>query len=374
MRKLAIIHFNPVEIYPPVLNWLNYLSAHPDPPIEVRVYTMAPPQAISPFVPASANIRIVRAGHPGRKRALTRYWQYMLFYLRALLGLLFWRPGSVLYYETISSLPALLYKRYFNRKTRLLIHYHEYTTASEYTHGMVLSKYLHRIEKKMYQEAEWLSHTHEDRVAFFIEDMRQIRLPSVRILPNFPPVSWKTPLRAARAAGEPLRIVHVGALSLDTMYTREFVDWVIRQSGEVILDVFTNNASKEALDLVQTADDRFIRFRGAVDYLSLPEVLRCYHVGVSLYKGSIPNHVYSAPNKLFEYLACGLDVWFPHTLLGSHPYITRGTFPQVISLDFTALSAFDWRKATTRDGLTLHEPHWYCEMVLGDLYRQIISN
>lgn len=48
-----------------------------------------------------------------------------------------------------------------------------------------------------------------------------------------------------------------------------------------------------------------------INYSDLPGVIRAYDVGVILYNGHIANYVFNAPNKLFEYLACGLDVWSP---------------------------------------------------------------
>ena len=374
MRKLAVIHFNPIEIYPPVMNWLNYLSAHPEPGIRVNVYTMAPASGQQQFVPASKNIRIIRAGRLGKRPPAIRYLQYLLFYTRAFFGLLGWTPDKVLYYETISSLPALLYKKYFRRKTQLLIHYHEYTSIPEYQQGMSLTRHLHRMEKHLYASAAWLSHTNEDRIACFTRDLDGITLPPMRTLPNYPPGNWKKIIRPARAADAPLRIVYIGALSLDTMYTREFAEWVCRQSGSVVWDIYANNEGPGTLDFLRTAGENFIRLRGAVDYFSLPDVLRHYDVGVILYKGHIPNYVYNAPNKLFEYLACGLDVWFPDALRGSYDYITEGTYPRVLKLDFGALQQFDWRKAMARDGLSLNQPAWYCEDVLSALRQQVLDN
>ena len=42
-----------------------------------------------------------------------------------------------------------------------------------------------------------------------------------------------------------------------------------------------------------------------------------YHIGLTLYNGHIPNFVYNVPNKVFEYLACGLDVWYSKDLIST---------------------------------------------------------
>src|ERR1700678_373792 len=127
MRRLTIIHFNPIESYPPVMNWLRLLAANCGPDLKVSVITMAPGGGRARFGTDSPCIRIRRAGMAGRK-GLRGYFNYLVFYLSAFFHLLWRRPDNVLYYETISSLPAYLYKRYAGRSADLYIHYHEYTS------------------------------------------------------------------------------------------------------------------------------------------------------------------------------------------------------------------------------------------------------
>ncbi len=365
MRKLAIIQFNPIELYPPVLNWLNFLAEKCGDDIEVRVFTMSPAAAFTPFVSDAKNIHIVRAGRLGKK-GIKAYWNYLLFYLTAFLQLLRWRPGIVLYYETISALPALWYRKYWNRRAELYIHYHEYTSPEEYQQGMVLGRWLHRMEKRTYSRAAWISHTNQDRMDLFLRDLGQPSGLSVFILPNYPPRSWQ---RAGRdeTIGLPVRMVYVGALSMDTMYTRELAEWVIGQSGKVTLDIYSDNHTPEAAGFLDSLGSDLVRFKKGVNYFSLPAILGEYHIGVILYKGHIPNYVYNAPNKLFEYMACGLDVWFPVVMKGCYPYITQEVYPKVMAADFDNLSSLDWPAAIDRSGLEYAVSSFYAENVLGQL-------
>lgn len=52
-----------------------------------------------------------------------------------------------------------------------------------------------------------------------------------------------------------------------------------------------------------------------IDYYELPKELIKYDIGLVLYKGHIPNYIYNVPNKVYEYLACGLQVWYSKDLL-----------------------------------------------------------
>ena len=89
-------------------------------------------------------------------------------------------------------------------------------------------------------------------------------------------------------------------------------------------------------------------------------------VGVVLYNGHIPNYIYNAPNKLFEYLACGLDVWFPDVMAGSMDYVNKNGFPKVLSIDFNNLNKFDLAAAIERQG-SESKYLFFCEEALKPL-------
>ena len=376
MRKLAIVHFNPIEQYPPVLNWLGFLaSTTAEKEEEVRVFTLRRGKSTA-FVPASGRIRIFRMANAG-KRGISALVEYGRFFLLTLFQLIRWRPDTLLYYETLSILPVYSYVRFFHPRVRLFIHFHEYTSPDEYRRAGFVVRLAHRLEKKILSRAEWISHTNDQRIALFRKDMEDIRLPDMISLPNFPPAGWAQNAKTKRAnagkTGEPLKLVYVGALSLDTMYTRELAKWVLSQKGRVTWDIYSDNITAEAMAWLQSLDGRLVRFRKAIDYYSLPEVLPDYDLGVILYNGHIPNYVFNAPNKLFEYLVCGLDVWFPHTMKGSHPLVTDGTRPRVAAVDFHHLGDLSVDEWAGHAGLRHVPQDFCCEQVLEPLYAKMRS-
>ena len=129
--------------------------------------------------------------------------------------------------------------------------------------------------------------------------------------------------------------------------------------------------SPEAGTWLAALGNEWVRFREAVNYYSLPEILGGYDIGVILYNGHIPNYIYNAPNKLFEYLDCGLDVWFPGVMKGIYPYLTKGTYPKVLPLDPGDLSEWDLATAIDRDGLQYAPPAYYAENVFPELLSKI---
>jgi len=141
VSTIVIIHFAPAELYPPVQNLIRVLEKE-SMNSQVIVLTTAPSSPFVYFKSGSTNIKIIRVGKSGQRiKPVIRYAYYVWFYLMAFFFLVRYKPGKVLYFETISSFPAYLYKRFCNLKTKLFIHYHEYTSPQEYASGMRLTRY-----------------------------------------------------------------------------------------------------------------------------------------------------------------------------------------------------------------------------------------
>jgi len=89
-------------------------------------------------------------------------------------------------------------------------------------------------------------------------------------------------------------------------------------------------------------------FPKGVEYDDLPGVLRQYHAGVILYRAETLNYRFNETNKLFEYLSCGLDVWYSHRMEGIRPHARIDICPRVIECDFENMEAREWRHFLTR--------------------------
>jgi hypothetical protein len=251
-----------------------------------------------------------------------------------------------------------------------MLHHHEYVTPAEYEHGSFFFRFLHRLEKRILPLASWISHTNRDRLQFFSKDMGLSDNFPCRILPNYPPAKWT--VKSLKEELElPLKIVYLGALSEDTMYLKEFADWVIKQGGKVCWDIYSMQPDPAVLNYLLSLSSPYIRLKGSLDYESIPSVLRNYDVGVILYKGHIPNYVYNAPNKMFEYHVSGLDVWLPGVMVGARPYLTSVTYPKILSLDFEHLDRLDLSLLTARKGLAPKIGDYSCEKVLSSIYDEL---
>src|ERR1700677_3348901 len=155
MSKIAIFHFGPLELYPPIQNLIRLLESKNDGKKIYVFTTRTNIDILKEFNSDSEKIKIIHLGISGQKLGkVKRYSSYIFFYLGSLAYCIVKKPTTILYYETISSYPAYLYKRFLNSKARLFIHYHEYTSLTEYANGMLLSRYFSLCEKYLYQRAE----------------------------------------------------------------------------------------------------------------------------------------------------------------------------------------------------------------------------
>ncbi len=372
MSNVAIIHFQPLELYPPIQNLIRFIESRLE-DNKLIICTTAAKTNNRQFNSTSTKIKIKVLGRSGNKLPpLQRYYYYLVFNLGCLIHLILTKPQRILYYETISSFPVFIYKKYINPKTEILIHYHEYTSPEEYKMGMKLVKLFHKYEKELYPITTWISHTNEQRMQHFVNDIAPILARNQYILPNYPPKTWYSGIPVQ--VNVPIKIIYVGSFSMDTMYTLEFAKWVISQNGKVTWDIYSPTITEEIAEYFNSLGSPWINILGSVTYDELPNIIRKYNIGVVLYNGHIPNYIYNAPNKLFEYLACGLDVWVPTVMTGSLPYITNSTYPKVIGIDFTALPDFILSNAIDRNGYVYKPTTYFCEYVLEDIVKQLLKN
>jgi hypothetical protein len=163
----------------------------------------------------------------------------------------------------------------------------------------------------------------------------------MQTMPNFPPPSWQELLdkRPREKSVPPLRLVYVGAVSIRDTWIVEFLDWLDTQTpGKLQLDLYISTTDIETRTLLRTRPRSFIRvFSPGVSYDCLPDLLQSYDVGLILYKGTTENYVWNAPNKLFEYLSCGLEVWYPREMRGIPPALEEFGIECGVELDFSKL-------------------------------------
>lgn len=342
MNKLFIIHYYPIDYFPPVMNLIETLEKK----IDITVSSTQRSNSLVEFKGIRVKIfrKIKENKSDNSVKILIKYFIFTLFTLGLLIRK---RPNAILYYESISAFPAYLYKYFFNRKVKLCIHYHEYMTPEEYKkNGMRLSRFNLKLEKSwLLQNAIWISQTNEYRKAFFLKDNPNISKSICHLLPNYPPQNWLCTHK--NHVGDIVKCVYIGSLSLKDTFVLDFCRWVNLQGGKVQFDIYSFNFHQDTFDAIEALHSPFIKFyKEGVKYMEIPHILKFYDVGVLLYRAQTLNFKFNETNKFYEYLICGLDVWYPKEMTLLHEMdkslfapdikemdINNGLFPK---LDFSS--------------------------------------
>ena len=322
----------PLEYYPPVTNFLNVIVKHA---FFVKVWTTRNTKKRLTYHNEKLKT-INRSPFPEKgDNVLKRLFKYFCFNISCFIGLVKYKPEAIVYYESYSVYPVFLYMKFFGKVTKLYIHYHEYEDQENYKNGMKLVKYYHKLEKEfLYKKATWISQTNKDRIQMFASDHPNLPSGILKVTPNYPPKDWLRRTSLKKPDGHiVIKTVYVGSLSLKDTFIKEYCDWVLKQKGKVYFHIYAYNLHDDTIAYLKSLNTDYIVFyTKGVEYNKMPTLLADYDIGLILYKAHTKNYKYNAPNKLFEYQACGLKVLYPDVMLGISPYDSSN----VISVNFKA--------------------------------------
>ena len=338
LKRVYIIHLLPLEYYPPITNLLNILSK--DKLVKTAVFSTKNNKYRPRF--QTKNIQISRTNYPGyQKNIILKFWSFFTYVFLPLWQIIVFKPHVLMYYEPHSALPAYLYKRFFNPRVKLFIHHHEYYAPEEFQGPAMRSvRFFHKLETTfLYKKAAWISQTNSYRLDFFSKDYPYVPKSTLFSLANYPPLSWAKSLKKRSKIKGPIKLLYIGALSFENTYIREIVTFVRNNPNSIKLDIFSYNMHNDVLSWLQSESIENISLNAfGIPYDQIPKIASSYDIGLVLYKGHNINYQYNAPNKLFEYLVCGLDVWVPKELLGCKAYLNSQTRPFVLDVNYNNLS------------------------------------
>lgn len=338
MKRVFIVHLLPLEYYPPVTNLLDILGA--DEQVKTAVYTTHNNKHRPVY--SHQQVEIYRSTYPAYvKNKLQKIWAYGRYVMGPLWHLLRFQPDAVMYYEPHSAMPVYIYKKLMNRKARIFIHNHEYYATEDFKKpAMAAVRFFHLLERRyLYKKAVWISQTNEQRLQLFKTDYPFVDNNVLRSLANYPPMHWQEPAKLQKRPSDKIKLLYLGALSFENTYIEALVKYVSTYQDQLSLDIYSYNTSAEVAKFLETQNASNITYhKEGINYSDIPKIAAAYDIGVILYNGHNLNYTYNAPNKLFEYLACGLNVWVPLELEGCKPYLNENNRPVVQALDFRALS------------------------------------
>lgn len=303
-NKIAILHFNIIEKYPPVMNFIfDALEENPD----QKIFVFTTKNTTSYTTPHFPNTTIYRFGKIS-SNPFKRFGSYLCFNVMSTVVLLMNRVDFITVFETFSVFP-LWVVAIIDKSKKGHIHYHEYISEPERSASSAYLKALFKLEDQLLKKYS-CSQTNEDRKRLFLIDKPFLKAEMVEVRPNMPPKLWWNQYGKFKnlSTDGKIRLVYVGACDNQTMYVKEVLDWVNSNQELLELTIISHQLDKQTKDLIARYDTSAIKVIEPIDYYDLPKELVKYDTGLVLYKGHIPNYVYNVPNKVYEYLSCGLEV------------------------------------------------------------------
>lgn len=303
-NKIAILHFNVIEKYPPVMNFIfDTIEKNSD----QRILVFTTKNTTCYKTPHFPNTKIYRFGTIS-SNLIQRHVSYLCFNIMCSIVLLMNKIESIIVFETLSLFPLWVISKIYKSK-RGHIHYHEYISKPERNTSSAYLKALFILEDQLLKKFQ-CSHTNLDRKRLFLIDKPFLNSEMIEVRPNMPPRSWWDQYGKFKKLSiiKRVRLVYVGACDYRTMYIREVLDWVNIYQDLLELTIFSQELDKETENLILGYNCKSIKLLPPIDYYDLPKELVNFDIGLVLYNGHIPNYVYNVPNKVYEYLSCGLQV------------------------------------------------------------------
>jgi hypothetical protein len=346
-NKIAILHFNIIEKYPPVMNFI-FDAFEENPTQEILVFTTK--NNTSYTTPHFPNTKIYRFGTLSAN-PIIRYTSYLWFNLMSSIVLLLNRIDKITVFETLSIFPFWIVSKMLRIK-KGHIHFHEYMSEPERIASSVYMKVLFKLENQLLKKYP-CSQTNEDRKRLFLIDKPFLKSEMVEVRPNMPPKSWwknygKFKKQSSYAK---IKLVYIGACNMQTMYVKEVLDWVNSNRHNLELTIFSQELDKETENLILSYNCKSINLLQPVDYYDLPKEIIKFDIGLVLYNGHIPNYVYNVPNKVYEYLCCGLQVIVDQKLITT----LRLGIEQIHVVDYSSLDLKSIKKSISNVAIKISD-------------------
>lgn len=325
--RIAYLHVLPIEYYPPAQNSAVLLADHKH--WDLRVWTSHNRRGLPAWEHSGVTITRPVDANPESVIPL-RMAGYATWHLLAARGISAWKPDALISVEPHSALAAWMYYKFFRGRAPLFIHHHEYYSPEDFlAPGMRSLRKTGNLERgELFGRAVWVSQTNAERLRLIREWNPAISNDAARVLPNYPPREWVERAASSQRPGSSnkIRMVYVGSASFEDTFIREAVMWVIRHPDRASLHVSGNNVRADVWNWIESLGGPNVSIdRSGCDHADLPSLLTQFDVGLVLYKGNTLNFVHNVTNKAIEYLACGLEVWYPPQMTGISRF--HETFP-----------------------------------------------
>jgi hypothetical protein len=368
--KLAYVHVLPLEYYPPARNALSLFAAKPG--WTVRAWSTDNGRGLPEWRDARVAVRRPRHGD-SMDSLLSRMSGYAAWHTRTAVELSRWKPDAIIAVEPHSMLAVWVYYSVMRGSAPLFIHHHEYYSPEDFLRpGMRLLRTARRVERdSLLDRAVWVSQTNEARLRMMIATHPRLRPETGRVLPNYPPAAWIERGRASESQDSSgrTRLVYLGSASFEDTFIREIATLVSERPDRFTLHVVGDNVSPDVWSWIAGLRATNITSDPAgCAYEDVPALLSQFDAGLVLYKGNTLNFVHNVPNKALEYLACGLEVWYPPEMEAMQLFAADNPGQRLKEVDFKTLGSNAMPRSERK---VVDEFPFTCELALAPLVTEL---
>lgn len=335
---IVILHYKPIEFYPTTMALLEKLKSNNQ---SIYLFSSSKPATAGLDQIQFTKIRKSRNGILGKLATALQ-----LFLLNVKIRNLISGQSSIhsiLYFEALSYNLLHLSKNLIpKRGIKLCAHFYEYFNTSEIKRQSRMEYFGYNNPKHAYEQFSWISHSTELRRSRFIQDFKLNRTSQIYTIHNFPPLSWRSTERIENniQGNNKLKLVYLGALSIESTFILELLDFCSKFKEQVTLDVYSWRMPEDLNEHMRSLTGN-VKQMGSINHSAVRDTLNQYDIGIIMYKPLSDNVTTSLPNKLFEYWACNLNVWIHEELHYCREFVERYPHNGIKFMDFSSIATLN---------------------------------
>lgn len=196
-----------------------------------------------------------------------------------------------------TAFPAIIYKMFFNKKIKVIFDIFDWYSATLYNQGFIVLKVFSFMEKLCIKHSDYIIICEPERTEQIPFNINKDKL---YILPNIPYFSNSSFLikdDIYKFNNDKITFSYVGGFSNDRCLL-EIIE--IAAKGKINLSIagFGNKQIQNRLEDLK--DSPYIKYWGRVKYEIGLNIMYNSDIIYAMYAKTNPNHLYAAPNKLYE--------------------------------------------------------------------------
>jgi len=306
---IAVVIYTHPELYPPILNAIDELSAKFDKVVILSRALVKPQWKFAYNVVPETSGEYIPVRESEQKPVLWKLNSFFLFTRKFHAFLNRYQPDWVMCNDAISLWSLKLIRPFLKKKVRVWYHNHDVSdigSMRKYSVGYFAVK----AEKDYFPKIDLFTIPAKERLNFFPVE----RLGGEWLhVPNYPAIkNWTAKQTAGWMPGIDLKLIYQGRVS-DEHGLEEIVDLV--QTNKDLRLTIVGPGTAEYIGRLKAKvagsgiEDR-VSILDAVAYSSLQEITLKHHVGIAINKPVNVQYATGAlaSNKIYEYAAAGLPI------------------------------------------------------------------